>query len=41
MTMNKSRQSPSRGGETAAQRLLREEMEKERGIIIDIGEMSS
>jgi len=41
MTMNKSRQSPSRGGETAAQRLLREEMEKERGIIIDIGELSS
>ena len=41
MTMNQSRQSPSRGGETAAQRLLREEMEKERGIIIDIGELSS
>ena len=41
MTMNQSRQSPSRGGETAAQRLLREEMEKERGMIIDIGELSS
>ena len=41
MTMNQSRQSPNRNGETAAQRLLREEIERERGIIIDIEEWNS
>ena len=41
MTRGHLKHPPGRGGETAAQRLLREEMEKERSIIIDIGEMSS
>lgn len=41
MTRGHSKHPPGRGGETAAQRLLREEIERERGIIIDLEEWNS
>lgn len=41
MTRGHSKHPPGRNGETAAQRLLREEIERERGVIIDLEEWSS
>jgi len=41
MTRGHSRHPPGRNGETAAQRLLREEIERERGVIIDLEEWNS
>jgi len=41
VAQNQTRRPPKRDGETTAQRMLREEMEREQGVIIDIGELSS
>ena len=41
VAQNQTRHPPKRDGETTAQRMLREEMEREQGVIIDIGELIS
>ena len=41
MTRGHLKHPPGRNGETAAQRLLREEIERERGVIIDLEEWNS